>query len=365
MGRNAREREELDAAAEGAADVAVDGERTRKKKKRDASSPPLGVASDPVQVQEEEDPVPRRKKKKKQDLDEEEEADPVPRRKNRNKRGLDDVADDSSVDGDDGAAAAAASKAGEKKQQKKERRLDAVADDSSDDDAEQKTPRSAPPKDAAQSAQRPSPPVVDAEIAWTSSSKEHKVCVGGLPWNCTEGTLKRDFDECGEVTAIKLLMDKHGAKMRSRGVAFITFATQAGLAAALKYDGDTYGGRTIKVSRAEERSDKGKGKGTDGKGKGKPVRAPGQKPEHCTSILVKSLPGGVSEEDVYAFFQSCGSGGATNVRIVYQTAIAKSLAFVDFDDTDAVDQAIKLHGTDLKGWAAHLDFSKPRAHKIW
>ena len=64
-----------------------------------------------------------------------------------------------------------------------------------------------------------------------------------------------------------------------QGICFITYESQEGVDAALKFDGDDYGGRTLKaeplgshlsleVKLASDKLEKGKG-GKDGKGKGK------------------------------------------------------------------------------------------------
>lgn len=202
----------------------------------------------------------------------------------------------------------------------------------------------------------------------------HKVCCSQLPWHVDEALLRKDFSECGEITVLTLLTEKRDGYVNSRGIAFINFATKKGMEAALQYHGQNYGGRFIRVTQALEREDrvewqknnpkdpKGKGEGKE-KGKGK-ARAPlGEKPEHCTSVVVKSMADNVLEDDLYKFFEKCGESGPTNIRIL-TSAASRKLAFVDFDDTDAVDQAITLNGTDLKGDAAHLDYSKPREHKI-
>jgi len=205
-----------------------------------------------------------------------------------------------------------------------------------------------------------------------AGSSSHKVFISGLPWHVDEALLRTDFSECGEITELKLLRQNEWGEVRSRGMAFLGFSAESGREEALKFNGTDYGGRVIKVNPALEREERAKGDGKgkdDGKGKGKgkskgKPRAPlGEKPEYCTSILVKSLPSDVTEEDLYAFFKSCGEAGPTNVRIV-KSAAEKGLAFVDFDDTTVVDEAIKLNATDLKGTPAHLDYSKPRAHKI-
>lgn len=79
----------------------------------------------------------------------------------------------------------------------------------------------------------------------------------------TAAQVKEDFAECGDIEDFAMPVNEDG---RPRGFAFITFATQAGVDAALKYDGDDYGGRTLKVNKAGQ---KGKGeKGGKGKGGG-------------------------------------------------------------------------------------------------
>merc|ERR1712217_531166 len=75
---------------------------------------------------------------------------------------------------------------------------------------------------------------------------------------CTEETLRKDFSECGEIEKMNLPLNDEG---KPRGIAFITYKTKEGVDAALKFDGDDYGGRTLKVNRAGGKGEKGKGKG--------------------------------------------------------------------------------------------------------
>jgi len=110
----------------------------------------------------------------------------------------------------------------------------------------------------------------------TSDKNLRKVFIGGIPWDTPEHTLREDFEECGAIESLAALKDDSG---RFKGIAFITFTTTEGVEAALKYDGDDYGGRTLKVAMASARDsgkggkgkeggkDKGKGKGKDSKGK--------------------------------------------------------------------------------------------------
>merc|ERR1712064_180558 len=157
-----------------------------------------------------------------------------------------------------------------------------------------------------------------------------------------EDVLRKDFEDCGPVTEIKLLKDAETG--RSRGIAFITFATKEGVKKALEFDGDDYGGRNIKVNLATSKG--------DGKGKG-----PGEKPAGCTSVVVKGLSYEVTEDDLRKTFKNCN-----NVKLLTdrETGESKGIGFVDFDDEKSVDEAIKLNNTELKGRTFFMDYARPR-----
>jgi len=189
-------------------------------------------------------------------------------------------------------------------------------------------------------------------------ASEYKVFVGGLPWSCDEAILQRDFSDCGTIENLRLLTDRETG--RSRGMAFITFADAAGFEAALKFNGDDYGGRTLTVAKAE-----GKGGGSiKGKGKGKSKsggKGPSVKPPGCTSIVVKGLAYEATEDELRGIFCRCGQG-PVNIRILTdrETGESRGIAFVDFDDGDAVDEAVKLSETELRGRTFFVDYAKPR-----
>lgn len=194
----------------------------------------------------------------------------------------------------------------------------------------------------------------------------YRLFVGGVPYTVQEEQLKKDFSECGEVADIKLLMDRESGE--SRGIAFITMADKKGCDAALAYHGQEYAGRKLNVSMATStggvgtNGKGGKGKGKDGKAKGKgKSKAPQEKPAGCTSVVVKGLSYEVTQEDLQECFKACGQG-PTNIKVLTDRDTGKSrgLAFVDFDDTNAVDLAMKLTETNLKGRSFFMDYSTPR-----
>lgn len=76
---------------------------------------------------------------------------------------------------------------------------------------------------------------------------------------------------------------------------------------------------------------------------------------------MKGLSYEVTDSDLQKVFQKCGDG-PTNVKLLMdrETGNSRGLAFVDFDDEAAVDEAMKFSETELKGRAFFMDYSKPR-----
>merc|ERR1711918_306572 len=84
----------------------------------------------------------------------------------------------------------------------------------------------------------------------------------------------------------------------------------------------------------------------------------------CTTVFVGKLSDDVWDEDgaqLTEFFKDCGS--VSNVRFMTdrETQAFKGCAWVDFEDTDATDEAVKLNGSELCGRNIKVDFAAPRA----
>jgi len=191
-----------------------------------------------------------------------------------------------------------------------------------------------------------------------TGQQENTVFIGGLPWECDEDRLRQDFGECGIIDDVKVM--RHLDTGKCRGFAFVTFCDDQGVNSALKYDGDEYAGRTLTVKRAKGQG-RGESKGKGEKGKGKQGKGPGPKPEGCTSVVVKGLSYEATEDDLKQTFASCGRG-PTQVKILRtkDTRESKGIAFVDFEDGMAVDEAMKLTETELRGRAFFMDYATPR-----
>ncbi|HEY4209724.1 MAG TPA: RNA-binding protein [Puia sp.] len=90
------------------------------------------------------------------------------------------------------------------------------------------------------------------------------IYVSNLSFNVTDEDLQDYFAEYGEVTSAKVIMDKFTG--RSRGFAFVEMSDDAAAQKAIQeLDGASVDGRTIGVSVAKPREDRG-GKPSGGGG---------------------------------------------------------------------------------------------------
>ena len=79
-----------------------------------------------------------------------------------------------------------------------------------------------------------------------------KIYVGNLSFSSTEADLKSAFGRHGSVESVSIIMDRETG--RPRGFAFVEMAEASAAADAIRaLDGSDLGGRTIKVSEAQDR----------------------------------------------------------------------------------------------------------------
>lgn len=94
--------------------------------------------------------------------------------------------------------------------------------------------------------------------------------VGGLPYTTTESAVRELFTEVGEVSTVRLIMDRETGQ--SKGFAFVDMADDASASEAItKFNGYQFGGRSLVVNEArprEERTGGGGGGGYRGGGGG-------------------------------------------------------------------------------------------------
>ena len=85
--------------------------------------------------------------------------------------------------------------------------------------------------------------------------QQNKLYVGNFPYSVDESQLREMFSAYGEIQDIALIKDRETG--RSKGFAFITFASQQAAEKALELNGKDVDGRAIKVNMAQEKESRG------------------------------------------------------------------------------------------------------------
>lgn len=85
-----------------------------------------------------------------------------------------------------------------------------------------------------------------------SSGPSYRVYVGNLPWDVDDVRLEQVFSEHGKVVSARVVYDRESG--RSRGFGFVTMSSESELNDAIEnLDGQSLGGRAIRVNVAEEK----------------------------------------------------------------------------------------------------------------
>ncbi|KAM3864901.1 RNA-binding protein 34 [Diretmus argenteus] len=111
------------------------------------------------------------------------------------------------------------------------------------------------------------------------SSHDHKrsIFVGNLSFEINELAFRRHFEECGEVEAVRLVRDQNSGM--GKGFGYVLFESADSVQLALKLDGSSLEGRSVRVKRSMKKE---KVKTKTGPGKG-PVRKTGKGPSKSPS----------------------------------------------------------------------------------
>ena len=84
------------------------------------------------------------------------------------------------------------------------------------------------------------------------------IYVGNVSWDTTDDELRSAFAVYGQVTSAQVAMDR--ATGRARGFGFVEMPNQAEAEAAMSaLNGSQLGGRTVTVSEARPREERGQG----------------------------------------------------------------------------------------------------------
>ncbi|XP_011099595.1 protein gar2 isoform X2 [Sesamum indicum] len=154
-----------------------------------------------------------------------------------------------------------------------------------------------------------------------------KVYVGGIPYYSTEDDIRSYFEGCGTITNVDCMKFPDTGKFR--GIAIMTFKTEAAAKRALALDGSDMGGLFLKIQPFKS---------------AKVNKVPNFSPvvlEGYNRIYVGNLSWDVTEDDLRKLFSDCT---ITSIRFGEdkETGEFKGYGHVDFADNLSLNMALKL-----------------------
>lgn len=264
-----------------------------------------------------------------------EEAEPETPKKEKNQKHKQIVVEEAVEDAD-----AEKAKRKDEKRKRKQAAADALA--AAEEPTEEQAPRKKAKTDAA-AEEKEKKDLIDAGT---------EVFVGGLPFTCTEEALRKYFAKCGEIQSLKLPSGK-GAKKHNRGIAFITFSSEKGVRKAIKFNGEDYEGRALRVSadqRAKkedtvksDREDTVKSDKGTSKGKG----------NSALRVFLAGLPFKATESILRKDFGECGEIESFTMPL-NEEGRPRGIAFIGYKTQEGVDKALAFEGTEYGGRTLHV-----------
>mmetsp|Transcript_5012 Transcript_5012/g.12291 ORF Transcript_5012/g.12291 Transcript_5012/m.12291 type:complete len:688 (-) Transcript_5012:35-2098(-) len=215
--------------------------------------------------------------------------------------------------------------------------------------------------------------LIQSEVANPSETAARQIravstiFVGNLDFTTTERDLRELFENVGNLVEVRFPGDGKGKGGKGaptsavRGIAFCVFDSAMAAQKAINKTGEEVLGRKIKVNMAEQAD---KGKGNKGGGKGAIEE---RRPNSGTDkeVFVGNLSFDVTRAEIRQFFEPAGH--VVEIRLPgsvgksEETAAAKGIAFVVFQEPLQADAAVALTGSELKGRALNIRLSDPRS----
>lgn len=172
-----------------------------------------------------------------------------------------------------------------------------------------------------------------------------KVYVGGIPYYSSEDDIRSYFEGCGTITEIDCMKFPESGKFR--GIAVISFKTEAAARRALALDGSDMGGLFLKIQPYKSAR------------VSKTSNFSPKFVEGYNRIYVGNLSWDIAEDDLKEFFSGC------NITSIHfgedkETGEFRGYAHVDFSDSLSLKTALKLDQKIVCGRPIRISCAVPK-----
>jgi len=223
---------------------------------------------------------------------------------------------------------------------------DSSSDSDSDSDSDEDEKASKKRKEANDDDEQTSePPMKKQKDSTESEGPPPKLYIRGLPWRADEEQVRDFFKSCGSgPTTIELPLQDDG---RSSGTAVVEFKDTASAEAAIELNGADFEGRWLSIKYSTPKSIIA-------------PRAASEKQEGCMTVFVGNLSWDVDEDTLRDAFKDCGTITQVRFSTDRETGDFKGYGHIEFGETEATDEALKLVGTEILGRAVRVDYANDR-----